>query len=134
MSLQKIKMNMIKWNSTRVGFRNANMTQDYQLVHLTIQECQHPAFQGKRVQKEEDNNSNQEEQEASNEQYSDDYQYEQDRLTDDNAYSEYFRDDFNAGDRFTSQRALESIYQTLLTIIITQNNFNIIGIWVQELD
>ena len=47
-------------------------------------------------------NSNQEGQQVSEEQYSDDYNYEQDRLTDDNAYSEYFRDDFNAGDRFTS--------------------------------
>jgi hypothetical protein len=53
---------------------------------------------------EEDNNnySNQVEQKVSDEQYSDDYQYQQDKLTDDNAYSEYFRDDFNAGDGFTS--------------------------------
>lgn len=48
------------------------------------------------------NYTNQAEQEVSDEQYSDDYHYQQDRLTDDNAYSEYFRDDFNAGDRFTS--------------------------------
>ena len=48
------------------------------------------------------NTTTQVEQEVSDEQYSDDNQYEQDRLTDDNAYSEYFRDDFNAGDRFTS--------------------------------
>ena len=34
------------------------------------------------------------------EEYPTDSQYEQDRLTDTN--SEYFRDDFNAGDRFTS--------------------------------
>jgi hypothetical protein len=51
------------------------------------------------AEKEDDN---QVEQEVSDEQYSDDYQYQQDRLTDENAYSEYFRDDFNAGDRFTS--------------------------------
>ena len=51
----------------------------------------------------EDNESNQEEEELSDEQeYQTDQQYEQDRLTDDNAHSEYFRDDFNAGDRFTS--------------------------------
>ena len=55
------------------------------------------------AEKDDTNNySNQVEQEVSDEQYSDDYQYEQDRLTDDNAYSEYFKDDFNAGDRFTS--------------------------------
>jgi hypothetical protein len=56
------------------------------------------------IARKEDNNNytNQVEQEVSDEQYSDDYQYEQDRLTDDNAYSEYFKDDFNAGDRFTS--------------------------------
>ena len=46
--------------------------------------------------------NNQVQQEVSNEQYSDEYQYQQDKLTDDNAHSEYFRDDFNAGDRFTS--------------------------------
>jgi hypothetical protein len=40
------------------------------------------------------------EQEVSDEEY--DYQCEQDRLTDDNAYSEYFRDDYNEADRFTS--------------------------------
>jgi hypothetical protein len=34
-------------------------------------------------------------------------QYEQDRLTDDNASSEYFHDDFNAEDRFTSKERLE---------------------------
>jgi hypothetical protein len=83
-----------------------------------IQECQHDlglpissfpnigmsatSFLSEIAQKE-DNNSNHVEQEVvSDEQYSDDYHYEQDRLTDDNAYSEYFRDDFNAGDRFTS--------------------------------
>jgi hypothetical protein len=61
------------------------------------------SFLSKIAQKEDNNNSNQvEQEEVSDEQYSDDYQYEQDRLTDDNAYSEYFRDDFNAGDRFTS--------------------------------
>jgi hypothetical protein len=58
------------------------------------------------AEKEGNNNYNnytdQAEQEESDEQYSDDYHYQQDRLTDDNAYSEYFRDDFNAGDRFTS--------------------------------
>jgi hypothetical protein len=47
------------------------------------------------------NNNNQVEQEVSNE-YSDDDQYEQDRLTDDNAYGESFRDDFSKADRFTS--------------------------------
>jgi hypothetical protein len=57
-------------------------------------------FLSKIAQKEDNNQVEQEE--VSDEQYSDDYQYEQDRLTDDNAYSEYFRDDFNAGDRFTS--------------------------------
>lgn len=63
------------------------------------------SFLSEIAQKEDNNddNSNQEEQQVSEEQqYSDDYQYEQDRLTDDNAYSEYFKDDFNAGDRFTS--------------------------------
>ena len=84
-----------------------------------IQECQHDLglpissfpnvgktatnFLWEIAQNEDNNNSNQVEQEiVSDEQYSDDYHYEQDRLTDDNAYSEYFRDDFNAGDRFTS--------------------------------
>ena len=44
------------------------------------------------AEKDDTNNySNQVEQEVSDEQYSDDYQYEQDRLTDDNAYSEYSR-------------------------------------------
>ena len=84
-----------------------------------IQECQHGLglevssfddigmsaddFLSEIARKEDNNNyTNQVEQEVSDEQYSDDYHYQQDRLTDDNAYSEYFRDDFNAGDRFTS--------------------------------
>jgi hypothetical protein len=46
-----------------------------------------------------DYNHNQE-QEVSDEEYS--YQYEKERLTDDNAYSEYFRDDYNEADRFSS--------------------------------
>ena len=46
--------------------------------------------------------NNQEEQEevSDEERYQVDQQYEQERLTD--TYSEYFRDDFNAGDKFTS--------------------------------
>ena len=50
----------------------------------------------------EDNDTNDEEYQVADEEYQTDNQYEQDRLTDDNAYSEYLRDDFNAGDRFTS--------------------------------
>ena len=50
-----------------------------------------------------------EEEGVPDEQYSDDYQYEQDRLTD--TYSEYFRDDFNAGDKFTSQSPYIRRYQ-----------------------
>ena len=54
------------------------------------------------IAQEENNNSNQGEQQVSEEQqYSDDYNYEQDRLTDDNAYSEYFEDDENKADRFS---------------------------------
>jgi hypothetical protein len=47
--------------------------------------------------------NNQEEQEevSDEEKYHVDQQYEQDRLTDDNAYSEYFEDDENKADRFT---------------------------------
>jgi hypothetical protein len=77
-----------------------------------IQECQHDLglsissfdnigmsaedFLSEIAQKE-DNNSN----EASyEEEYQTDSQYERERLTD--SYSEYLRDDFNAGDRFTS--------------------------------
>jgi hypothetical protein len=41
-------------------------------------------------------------QEVSDEdEYQADEQYEEDRLTDDNAYSEYFEDDENEADRFT---------------------------------
>ena len=54
------------------------------------------------AEKEDNNYCNQVGQEVSDEQYSDDYRYQQDRLTDDNAHSEYFRDDFNAEDKFTS--------------------------------
>jgi hypothetical protein len=54
------------------------------------------------IAQKEDSSSNSNQEVVSEEKYSDDYQYEQDKLTDDNAYSEYFRDDFNAGDRFTS--------------------------------
>jgi hypothetical protein len=50
----------------------------------------------------EDKDTNDEEYQVADEAYQTDNQYEQDRLTDDNAYSEYLRDDFNAGDRFTS--------------------------------
>ena len=84
-----------------------------------IQECQHDlglpissfhdigmsadVFLSEIAEKEDNIDSNQVEQEVSYEQeYQTDQQYEHDRLTDDNAYSEYFRDDFNAGDRFTS--------------------------------
>jgi hypothetical protein len=52
------------------------------------------------------NNSNDNNEEQTSEEYLSDNdqidQYEQDRLTDDNAYSEYFRDDYNKVDRFTS--------------------------------
>jgi hypothetical protein len=44
--------------------------------------------------------NNEEEQEASDEEYQTDHQYEEERLSD--TYSEYFRDDCNKGDRFTS--------------------------------
>jgi hypothetical protein len=47
----------------------------------------------------EDNNQKQQ---ASDEEYQTDQQYEQDRLTEYNAYSECFRDDYNKTDRFTS--------------------------------
>jgi hypothetical protein len=47
-------------------------------------------------------NDQKEQQELSDEEeYQTDKQYEQDRLTDGNAYSEYFEDDGNKGDRFT---------------------------------
>jgi hypothetical protein len=78
-----------------------------------IQECQHDLglpidsfdsigmsaedFLSETAQKEDNNQVQQ--QEVSNE-YSDDYQYERERLTD--SYTEYLRDDFNASDRFTS--------------------------------
>jgi len=45
-------------------------------------------------------NNNQEEQEVSDEECQTDRHYEQERLTD--IYSEYFRDDYNKSDRFTS--------------------------------
>jgi transposase len=73
-----------------------------EIVNRAKQEKERREHKSLAVQEDNNDNSNQEEQEASDEQYSDDYNYEQDRLTDDNAYSEYFRDDFNAGDRFTS--------------------------------
>jgi hypothetical protein len=44
-------------------------------------------------------NHNQE-QEVSDEEY--DYQYEKEKFTDDNAHSEYFRDDYSEADRFSS--------------------------------
>jgi hypothetical protein len=89
-----------------------------ELYARRIQECQHDlglpissfpnigisatSFLRELAQEEDDNsNGTQVEQEqVSDEQYSDDYEYEQDRLTD--SYTEYLRDDFNAGDRFTS--------------------------------
>ena len=47
-------------------------------------------------------NDQEEQREGSDEgQYEIDEQYEKDRLTDDNAYSEYFEDDENKNDRFT---------------------------------
>ena len=94
------------------GYTIAKNKDEYDKMELyarRIQECQHDlglpissfdniamsatSFLSEIAQKE-DNNSNQEEQQVSGEQHSDDYQYEQDRLTDDNAYSEHFRDDF----------------------------------------
>ncbi len=47
------------------------------------------------------NNDQEEHEELDEEQYQTDNQYEQDRLTDDNAYSEYFEDDENKADRLT---------------------------------
>ena len=77
-----------------------------------IQECQHDlelevssfdnldmsavSFLWETIRKEDNDDSNQEEQEVSEEQYSDDHQYQQDKLTDDNAYSEKFRDRFTS--------------------------------------
>jgi hypothetical protein len=46
-------------------------------------------------------NDQKEQQELSDEEYQTDEQYEHDRLTDDNAYGEYFEDDENKADRFT---------------------------------
>jgi hypothetical protein len=45
------------------------------------------------------NNDQAEHKELDEEEYQTDQQYEQDRLTDDNAYSEYFQDDENKDDR-----------------------------------
>jgi hypothetical protein len=54
-------------------------------------------FLSKIAEKEDNNDSNQVEQEVSYEhEYQTDQQYEQDRLTDDNAYSENLRDDFHS--------------------------------------
>jgi hypothetical protein len=49
-----------------------------------------------------DCNDNNNQEQVSEEEYLTDHQYEQERFTDDNVYSEYFRDDFNEADRFTS--------------------------------
>jgi hypothetical protein len=49
-----------------------------------------------------EDNNNQEEQEASDEEYQAD-RYEQERFTD--TYSEYFQDDENKADRFTDDNA-----------------------------
>ena len=46
-------------------------------------------------------NDQEEQQEVSDEEYQTNEQHEQDRLTDDNAYSEDFQDDENKADRFT---------------------------------
>jgi hypothetical protein len=57
------------------------------------------SFSRQIAQKEDNNNNNQEEQEASYEEYQNDL-YEQERFTD--KYNEYFEDDENKADRFTS--------------------------------
>jgi hypothetical protein len=50
-----------------------------------------------------DNNNNNNEKEVSQEYLTDNSRIDREEvLTDDNAYSEAFRDDFNSGDRFTS--------------------------------
>jgi hypothetical protein len=51
------------------------------------------------------NCNNQEQQVAEEENYLSDHHYEQERFTDDNAYSEYFQDDENKADRFTDDNA-----------------------------
>jgi hypothetical protein len=51
------------------------------------------------------NCNNQEQQVAEEENYLSDHYYEQERFTDDNAYSEYFQDDENKVDRFTDDNA-----------------------------
>ncbi|MFL6349768.1 MAG: hypothetical protein ACJ72X_15940, partial [Nitrososphaeraceae archaeon] len=51
------------------------------------------------------NCNNQEQQVAEEENYLSDHHYEQERFTDDNAYSEYFQDDENKVDRFTDDNA-----------------------------
>ena len=99
--------------------KNKGEDDKMELYARRIQECQHDlgrpissfdnigmsavSFLWELARKE-DNDSNQEEQQEppAEEEYPTDSQYEQDRLTDDNAYSENLRDDFNAGDRFTS--------------------------------
>ena len=53
---------------------------------------------------------NDQEEELDEEQYQADSQYEQDRLTDDNAYSEYFEDDENEANRFTDDYSKISLY------------------------
>jgi hypothetical protein len=98
--------------------KNKGEDDKMELYARRIQECQHDlgleissfdnigmsatSFLWEFIRKEDDDANDEEHQAADEEQYQTDYQYEQDRLTDDNAYSEYFRDDFNAGDRFTS--------------------------------
>ena len=89
-----------------------------ELYARRIEECQHDlglevssfdnldmsatSFLWETILKEDNDTNDEEHQAADEEQYQTDYQYEQDRLTDDNAHSEHFRDDFNAGDKFTS--------------------------------
>ena len=98
--------------------KNKDEFDKMELYTRRVQECQHDlglevssfdnldmsaiSFLWETIRKEDDDANNEEQQVADEEHYQTDYQYEHDRLTDDNAYSEYFKDDFNAGDRFTS--------------------------------
>jgi hypothetical protein len=103
------------------GYKIAKNKDEYDKMELyarRVQELQHDlglevssfdnldmsaiSFLWETIRKEDDDANNEEQQVADEEHYQTDYQYEHDRLTDDNAYSEYFKDDFNAGDRFTS--------------------------------
>jgi hypothetical protein len=102
------------WKGYTVA-KNKDEHDKMEIYARRIQECQHDlglpisSFDSigmsaedflSEITHKENNNSQEEEQVSYEQDYQADSQYESERLTD--TYTEYLRDDFNAGDRFTS--------------------------------